>query len=935
MKTGVRIVGICLLGLLMYACGGGGSGSQSGSGSSSSSTTTTTTTTTYYGTFQGSKVVGVHYRAELAGVIKEGETDSEGRFQFVSDGSAVSPVTFSVGGVVLGSVTPSVNLGAYSMNVHDLVSSSDPEAGNRAINLYRFLSSINTSTTSGILRVGAATRSALASETVTLHELPLDEFDTRATALVNRLISASALPSGSTLASAGAVNTHLQETKNLIDAARIDTFEITTGADSVLANGSSRVLVQVRATRRDGQALVGGLVHFSTTAGTLGSEADLCDDATTVTTAADKITDANGMAYLFLTPRCQTANAVVSASLGGKIAMKTIQFTPGPPTAANSRIDMNPRNLPADGVSTATVTVVLRDAHDNPVADETTVTLLHSAGTVQGNSVSSTVSGRATFTLVASATNSLNATLQIVEYGFLSLGFNMGGASSTGGKPNSIQMSAGQQQIFVRGVGRTENVSVTIQVRDDVGDAIDETTLGYANTMNNLRVTLRSRPHAGETIAGTGRNANGAEETKTSSDSNNAIQVRTSSGSATIMLTAGIRPGIVEFQVDALDVNGSVLASAVSPLVAIASGHPHSIALSEAIQDGIVNMKEYGRGGTYCRLGSALVMDRYGNAVPDGTAISLSMIDAVLASGAAGSIDGLYLSDASADFTAVKYFDNSGIGRKIQPGDQVLIEKIDTAADRRRFVNGWPSLTAQLLVNETYSQSASNLRYYVGASLRGGAIHGYSSQDGCDPAFLTTGVATTTGGVAPIRVTYPANSDVLQLGCLGYESSGAYGITTVDAARFPNQSGQVMIVASVNDTNEVDASGINLVTKGKFCFTFAAPVTVTTFPLKISGSDSGQIVESFTVSVKDSGLIPVPDLAVECSRFNNNSETVLIELAESAATTPTTGSDRLTVRTDDSGVAHFVALVTGRGSSTDSGSITCTSVNVTGSITVY
>ncbi|MBF0190801.1 MAG: hypothetical protein HQL99_06570 [Magnetococcales bacterium] len=332
-RPGLGIIAVCLLfGLTLTGCGGGGSGSNAKKTSSvsSGSSTTTTTTTSYYGVFQGSKVVGVHYRAELNGVVTEGETDAQGQFQYLSDGASISTVTFSVGGVELGAVTPTATTGAYSMNVHDLVSASDPDTGSKATNIQRFLSSVDTSTSTDTVFISAATRTALAGESVKLGTLPVAEFDTKAAALVNTLVSASVLPAGTAVAASSAVTAHMQETKVQIDAARVGTVQVTAGAESVLADGKTRVLVQVKATGLDGKALTGGLVRLETSAGTFGSETNLCADTTTVTTTIDRITDDSGVAFALLTPRCQSVNAVVTVSLGGVIVRKTIQFTSAP-----------------------------------------------------------------------------------------------------------------------------------------------------------------------------------------------------------------------------------------------------------------------------------------------------------------------------------------------------------------------------------------------------------------------------------------------------------------------------------------------------------------------------------------------------------------------------------------------------------------------------
>ncbi|MBF0342403.1 MAG: hypothetical protein HQL95_15770, partial [Magnetococcales bacterium] len=320
MRPALRIIGVGVLGLVLFACGGGGSGSSGKSGSNATTTTTTTTTTytTYYGVFQGSRVVGVHYKAVLGNVIQEGETDGEGKFPYLVSNGVVSTVTFSVGGVVLGTVTPPQSTGSYSMNVYDLVNSTDPDAGTKALNLQRFLSSINSTPNASVITINPQTRTALTSQKVNLNEVAVDSFTATGTALVNSVTSASACSAcATTLATTEAITAHLKDTKSAIDATRVATLELLAGTDAVLADGKTQLAIQLKAVGQDDKRLPGALVHLETTAGTFGTESNLCQESTTVTTSVDRMTDANGMATVMLTPRCQTTNAVVTASLGG------------------------------------------------------------------------------------------------------------------------------------------------------------------------------------------------------------------------------------------------------------------------------------------------------------------------------------------------------------------------------------------------------------------------------------------------------------------------------------------------------------------------------------------------------------------------------------------------------------------------------------------
>ena len=58
----------------LAGCGGGGSGEEKG---------TEEVTERAFGVFRGSVVVGVYYRAVLDDAIREGTTDSEGKFEWI------------------------------------------------------------------------------------------------------------------------------------------------------------------------------------------------------------------------------------------------------------------------------------------------------------------------------------------------------------------------------------------------------------------------------------------------------------------------------------------------------------------------------------------------------------------------------------------------------------------------------------------------------------------------------------------------------------------------------------------------------------------------------------------------------------------------------------------------------------------------------------
>ncbi|MBF0157866.1 MAG: hypothetical protein HQL57_11850, partial [Magnetococcales bacterium] len=479
------------------------------------------------------------------------------------------------------------------------------------------------------------------------------------------------------------------------------------------------------------------------------------------------------------------------------------------------------------------------------------------------------------------------------------------------------------------------NTDITIQVMDDAGDPIQEGST-YASTENDLRVALITRPHGGETVSGV--NASGT--TVSSSASDNFIYVRTTNGSVTLNLKSGRYPGVVELKVQALkagaeaatqgkteseiEAAGLTLASATSSQITISSGPPQSIIVSEPRDSALVNMSQYGLSGAYCLIGTALVTDQHGNAVPDGTVLSLGLMDQVIAQGTNGSVTAgskVLGADGAAFDTGGVDPDGDGISRKLKEGDRLVIYSGVGAGDKNRFLASSPAATSAT-VNASFSTTAASLPYYMGSALVGGAIHGYKSSSGCDPTSLVSGTTTTTGGLAPFRVTYPANRETIRLGCFGYSAAtGAY--STLDS-RYPNSSGQVLLVVAAND------SSATAVTRGKFCFNGLSPLSLTPTTKTLSKTGTYTV----EVEVMDAGKIPLPFQEVSCefSIGTKSSATFDVAVAYPAGYDHPDSTNGIT---DLDGIVKVSLTVTGGGGAeADTGTVTCTSGGYSGAIAI-
>ncbi|HBC58737.1 MAG TPA: hypothetical protein DCZ03_16380 [Gammaproteobacteria bacterium] len=675
--------------------------------------------------------------------------------------------------------------------------------------------------------------------------------------------------------------------------ALVSGITVITGADTLAADGNSTVLVRATVVDLDGAAISNVSVDFTTS---LGSP-----------TNSTIVTDGNGLADFILTAPETSGTAQIVATTGGFSASATIQFLAGVASAGNSSITASPATLAADGASESTVTVTLADANGNLVADGTEVTLTTTDGTITTASPVTTTSGRATFTVVAPS-SAATATLAISEVPGLTGSLFFG--SQATGDPANIQVTAGATSIFVQDVGKTANTTISIQVLDAAGEAIDETLYGDTS-LNNVQIEFLSAPNGEEFISGT----DAAGNIVTAKAGEN-ISIRTVNGSATLNLQSGTLPGVLEIRVTALlDKDGNLLLGneqivAALPQIVIASGPPHTIVLTSPVVDSITNLG----GGVYRRIGTAIVTDRWGNTVPDGTAISFGLVDSVIAmgndgvvaSGSATLTGSGYLGDFQFDDTIVR----NGTSRGVQLNDRMLI--LNSAfANKSRFVSSVASSTT-LDVQSNFASNENGLNYLVGSSLVGASISGED-----ESGNLTNGLGTTKDGLATVRVTYPANISTILTGCYGYsDSTDPTTYSTLDTRYGKEESAQVIVVASATDSSATTTSA------GQFCYGAIAPSIID--PTPDSWAAAGGTV-SFSVFVTDANEIPLPFTSVSAS---------VSSIERDAASTLTASVTAGPGRTNASGITTFDVTLAGTGVSGDTVTIQIGSGETTVDVTV-
>jgi hypothetical protein len=460
-----------------------------------------------------------------------------------------------------------------------------------------------------------------------------------------------------------------------------------------------------------------------------------------------------------------------------------------------------------------------------------------------------------------------------------------------------LEFNIANKQLFVFGVGKQDTTSLTITVRTASGNLIDDANDG----VNNLRVSMKTRPNAGEKLIG--KNASGTVIETSSGVS--SLNLRTINGVATLTLQSGTLPGVVEIEAEALMPDGTPLATpliGIVPQISIASGPPHSINLSYPVANAVNNLGN----GVYRRVGSAFVTDRFGNAVPDGTVISLGVLDSVIASnnsdtGYAVNMD--VAADANASFVSgtsllrdntnspfLGRITRNNTPRVLQLNDRVLLLNAQSE-DKSRFINSPTANT--LTTNKIYKSTtqSTGLTYVAGASLLGSQIEGLNMETGA----TVVGQATTKEGYATIYLRYPADNRHILTGC--YENP------TIDTRVEPAGSAQVWVVAESSETGATTVDN-------RACFSALHDFEL----INISGVDSISTNTTVNLTLRDASLIPLPFVSLISNvSYETNTGGLAVSVGDC--------SGRTDQRTNENGNCSLPITVT-PGASGDSATVT-------------
>ena len=136
---------------------------------------------------------------------------------------------------------------------------------------------------------------------------------------------------------------------------------------SIFANGVDKSTISVQLKNDFGITVENETVSFSTTNGGLSSSTGT--------------TDTEGLATVQLTAPIVPGTAVVTAQYGlGSPVSVAVAFASAP-VVGSIVLSANPETIPADGVSSSTITVTIRDSASAPVPKGTSVTLTTTLGT--------------------------------------------------------------------------------------------------------------------------------------------------------------------------------------------------------------------------------------------------------------------------------------------------------------------------------------------------------------------------------------------------------------------------------------------------------------------------------------------------------------------------------------------------------------------------
>jgi hypothetical protein len=348
------------------------------------------------------------------------------------------------------------------------------------------------------------------------------------------------------------------------------------GATSLVANGTSSTLITATLITSTGEAAGDGItVRFTTDLGRFSTDG-------AKTAAATTARGTGSVLMQFISEKDVVGTATIVANVGGVAQSIQIALTgAGDPATIILKADTTTISI----FGTTGITAQVLDDESNPVADGTAVLFRTSLAGTGVTPSDTTVDGLAT-AIFSAGTQSGVATVAATS----------GAASATvsitigSGPAGSLEfVSALPTVIGVKGSALPQKSTITFRVRDVNGNPVTDGT--------QVTFTLISGVGGGETLE--------------------PAQGGTTAGLASTVLTSGTVSGPVRVQ--ARVTVGTVTLTSTSTNVSIAGGAPSGAHLGVA--PAFRNIAGLVTQGIICPV-TAIVGDRFGNPVPQNTAVS-------------------------------------------------------------------------------------------------------------------------------------------------------------------------------------------------------------------------------------------------------------------------------------------------------------------------
>ncbi len=405
----------------------------------------------------------------------------------------------------------------------------------------------------------------------------------------------------------------------------VGTVTVVVEPNSLVANGAPDNTVVVRATLTNSSGFpmnAGTEVTISTSGGFLDDVTPIANPVTSIIATTDNL----GVASVFLQSSTTAGLNFVTATSGGRVGIGEVNFVAGPTDAAQSQLTVSPTNIPADGVTTATITLTAKDANGNLVADGKTVLFQSDDPNAVISDQTLTSGGIATATITSSTTpgtvnldalidgqtvtgcpSCIPTTQTSIDFGATAVGnpdsilLNLTGGSDA---DPDIPGSGSGTNLTVESPGGSNAITIEATVNDTSGlpigvDCTDNITFAIIAGPGDIKLD-------GEVVA--------------------SVIKTTAGGVASVSLTAGTTSGTVRVQVTAAQDSSDCASltpttvSATTTAITIGSGPAATLVLfpeANLIDEPGTSLTSW--------IFNAIVTDLYGNPVQDGTAVSFSL----------------------------------------------------------------------------------------------------------------------------------------------------------------------------------------------------------------------------------------------------------------------------------------------------------------------